>query len=313
MGYCAIQTLGATTHQCSLEMIQALSGQLDSQEKRNDMIISMKELLQDAQVRRYGVGMFNTFNVEMALGVLEAAEELRAPVILGTAEALLGCCDLEACYSLLSVLAARTPVPIALHLDHGFAEAVVRWAIDIGFGSVMYDQSELPYKENASNLKKMAEYAHQHGAAIEGELGHVVFDTLDDTGYAYTRPEDVSDYVDRTGVDALAIAIGTAHGVYWEKPVLDLERLRDIRAITSVGLVLHGSSGLSDGDFRNLVRDGIQKFNIYTDVSFATSQAAHDWVERHDRCIERVSVQMRAAAKDAAMAKLRLLNCAGKA
>jgi fructose-bisphosphate aldolase class II len=114
-------------------------------------------------------------------------------------------------------------------------------------------------------------------------------------------------------VDALAIAIGTAHGVYWEKPVLDLERLKVIRAVTSVGLVLHGSSGLSDDDFRNLVRDGIQKFNIYTDVSFATSQAAHDWVEGHDQRIERVSVQMRAAAKDAAMAKLRLLNCAGKA
>jgi fructose-bisphosphate aldolase class II len=277
------------------------------------MIISMKEMLQDARARRYGVGMFNTFNLEMALGVLEAAEALRAPVILGTAEALLDCCDLHLCHSMLSTLAARVKVPVVLHLDHGFTEKTVKQAIDIGFGSVMFDQSELPYEENVSNLKRLADYAHEKGAAIEGELGHVVFDTTEDTGYAYTQPEEVSDYVARTDVDALAIAIGTAHGVYKEKPVLDLERLRAIREITDIGLVLHGSSGLSDDDFRNLVRDGIQKFNIYTDVSFATSQAAHDWVKGHDRCIEKVSVRMRAAAKEAAMEKLRLLGCAGKA
>ena len=277
------------------------------------MLVTSKEILQDARVHHYGVGMFNTFNTEMALGVMEAAEELRAPVIIGTAEALLHCCDLDLTFSMLIGLADRARVPVAIHLDHGFTESLIKKAIDMGFTSVMFDQSELPYQQNVDNLRRMADYAHQRGVSIEGELGHVVFDSAEDTGYAYTKPEDVADFVHRTGVDALAIAIGTAHGVYKEVPVLDLERLRAIRKVTDAALVLHGGSGLSDDDFRNVVRDGIQKINIYTDVSFATSQAAHDWVAAHDPRIENVSVKMREAARDAAIKKLLLFNCQGKA
>ena len=114
-------------------------------------------------------------------------------------------------------------------------------------------------------------------------------------------------------MDALAISIGTAHGVYKTPPVLDLERLRAVRKVTDIGLVLHGGSGLSDDDFRNVVRDGIQKINIYTDVSNAASQAAHDWVARHNRSIEQVSPQMRKASYEAAIRKLRLFSCEGKA
>lgn len=277
------------------------------------MLVTMREILQDARMRHYGVGMFNTFSVEMALGVMDAAEELKAPVIIGSAEGLLNCCDMELIVSMVGCIARRAKVPVALHLDHGFTESLVRKAIESGFTSVMYDRSETPYEENVKCLAEMTEYAHKHNVSVEGELGHVVFDNPEDTGYAYTRPEEVTDFVARTHVDALAIAIGTAHGVYKETPVLDLERLRAIRKVTDVGLVLHGGSGLSDDDFRNVVRDGIQKINIYTDVSFATSQAAHDWVETHDKKIENVSVAMRAAAREAALQKLRLFNCEGKA
>jgi len=277
------------------------------------MLVNMKEILQDARRRRYGVGMFNTFTVEMALGVMDAAEELRAPVIIGTAESLLSCCDMELFLSMGKLLAARASVPVGLHLDHGFTEPVIRRAIESGFTSVMYDRSEAAYEDNVKSLRELADFAHRHGVSVEAELGHVVFDAPADIGYVYTRPEDVEDFVGRTGVDALAISIGTAHGVYKTPPVLDLERLRAVRKVTDVGLVLHGGSGLSDDDFRNVVRDGIQKINIYTDVSNAASQAAHDWVAQHNRSIEQVSPRMRKASCEAALRKLRLFSCEGKA
>lgn len=277
------------------------------------MLVTMREMLDDARAKRYGVGMFNTENIELALGVIEAAEALKAPVIIGTAEALLQCADLPLCAQFLSFLAKRSSVPVALHLDHGLTESTVKQAVDLGFTSVMYDCSEVPYEGNVARLCDMAEYAHKRGVSVEAELGHVVFDTKEDTGYAYTKPQEVCDFVGRTGVDALAIAIGTAHGPYKVKPVLDLERLRAIRALTDANLVLHGGSGLSDDDFRNCVRDGIQKVNIYTDVSFAASDAAALWVKEHNRNIHDVSCAMREAVREATLTKLRLFGCAGKA
>ncbi|MEF9973233.1 MAG: class II fructose-bisphosphate aldolase [Clostridia bacterium] len=277
------------------------------------MLVTMKEILDDARARQYGVGFFNTFNVELAMGVIEGAEALKAPVIIGTAEALLGSCDMRLCTDMLRFIAKRSTVPVAVHLDHGFSASVMDEALDAGFTSVMYDRSELPYDENVKLLRDLTDRAHARDISVEGELGHVVFDTTDDTGYAYTQPQDVCDFVERTGVDALAIAIGTAHGLYKEKPVLDLARLRAIRAITDAALVLHGGSGLSDEDFRNCVRDGIQKVNIYTDVSFAASQAAHDYVEAHNKNIHDVSIAMREAVRDATITKLKLFSCAGKA
>ena len=277
------------------------------------MLVTMREILDDARNRHYGVGMFNTPNVEMALGVLDAAEELKAPVIIGMAESLLPCCDLALNACMLIHLAKRAKVPVAIHLDHGFTDSVAREAIDLGFTSVMLDCSEMPYEENVAHLKAMVDYAHKRGASVEGELGHVVFDNAEDTGYQYTQPSQVCDFVERTGVDALAIAIGTAHGVYKETPVLDLLRLREIREVSEVGLVLHGGSGLSDDDFRNVVRDGIQKINIHTDVSMAASNAARDFVQSHGPDIFGVSLAMRKAIRSASLEKLNLFDCANKA
>lgn len=277
------------------------------------MLVTMKEMLEDARARKYGVGFFNTFNTEMLLGVMDAAEELKAPVMIGTAEVLLPCCDMELCMEMMLCAARRSPVPVAVHLDHGFTPQVVYKALEAGFTSVMYDRSELPYDENVALLKELTDAAHKKGISVEGELGHVVFDSAEDTGYAYTRPEQVNDFVGRTGVDALAIAIGTAHGPYKEKPVLDLARLREIRALTQANLVLHGGSGLSDQDFANCVRDGIQKINIYTDISYGASQAAHDHVRDKGRKMEDVSLYMRKAVKEVTLNKLTLFGSAGKA
>lgn len=277
------------------------------------MLVSMKEILDDARTRGYGVGFFNTFNPEMILGVMDAAEELRSPVIIGTAEGLLPCCDMELCLAQLLLAAKRSPVPVAVHLDHGFTLETVYKALDAGFTSVMFDCSEVAYEKNVELLRQLTQAAHKKGISVEGELGHVIFNTKEDTGYAYTEPQQVNDFVDRTGVDALAIAIGTAHGPYKEKPVLDLKRLRNIRALTQANLVLHGGSGLSDEDFRNCVRDGIQKINIYTDISYAATRAAHDHVEKGGLRIEDVSRAMRAAIRAATLNKLNLFGCANKA
>lgn len=277
------------------------------------MLVSMKEILDDAKARGYGVGFFDTFNSELILGVMDAAEEMKAPVIIGTAEVLLPCCDMEMCLAQLLCVARRSPVPVAVHLDHGFTPQTVYKAVDAGFTSVMLDCSEAPYEKNVELLSELTRAAHKKGVSVEGELGHVVFDTKEDTGSAYTQPEQAADFVKRTGVDALAVAIGTAHGPYKEKPVLDLGRLREIRAQVPVSLVLHGGSGLSDQDFRNCVRDGIQKINIYTDISYAATGAAHDFVEHKGRKIEDVSLAMRAAVREATRAKLQLFGCAGKA
>lgn len=277
------------------------------------MLVTMKELVQDARKRNYGVGFFNTFDVEMAMGVISAAEKMNAPVMIGTAEVLLPACDMDLAFQLLHFAASRAKVPVALHLDHGYTPECVKRAIDLGYTSVMYDMSSFAYEENVAGLKEMTDYAHKKGVSVEGELGHVVFDVQGDVGDIYTRPEDVEDFVARTDVDALAIAIGTAHGVYKTAPKLDLERLRAIRKVTDIGLVLHGGSGLSDDDFRNVVRDGIQKVNVYTDISYAGTQAAYDMVKAGDKAIEHVSVAVREAIERATMEKLKLFGCEGKA
>lgn len=266
------------------------------------MLVNLKEILQDAKSRNYGVGMFNTFGIEMAKGVLEAAEETGSPVIFGSAEVLLPCCDLETLATFLIPMAKKASVPVVVHLDHGYTEKIIKKAVDLGFTSVMYDCSALPFEENARNCARIAAYAHAFGASVEGELGHVAFDG--EKGDNYTQPEQVEKFVELTDVDALAVAIGTEHGVYKSKPVLDIERLKEIRAVTDRALVLHGGSGLSLKDLQSCIKNGIQKVNIYTDISMAACDSAHEYVEKKGRNIEGMSVFMKDAIKKVAMQKM---------
>lgn len=192
------------------------------------MLVSMKEILDDARKRQYGVGMFNTFDIALARGVIEAAEETQSPIIIGTAEALLHCCDLSTLVSFIKPMIEKASVPIALHLDHGMTESVIKEAISLGFTSVMYDLSEQSFEENVAGCREMTKYAHNYGVSVEAELGNVVFDntlSAEELAYKYTKPEEVLEFVEKTNVDALAIAIGTQHGVYKTKPKLDINRL----------------------------------------------------------------------------------------
>ena len=239
------------------------------------MLANLSDVLLPAQREHYAVGLFNTIDTDMLEAVISAAEELRAPVIIGTAEVLLPYGELKLIAPSLRAAAERARVPVVLHYDHGLTFARCMEALKLGFTSVMFDGSAGDAAENIAATREMVRIAHAMGATVEGELGHVgQADTGDNAATdRYTTPVEAVSFADATGVDALAVAIGTAHGAYKMKPRLDLERLRAIRAAVDVPLVLHGGSGLSDDDFRSTIREGIAKVNIFTDLCLAGEAA----------------------------------------
>lgn len=235
-------------------------------------IVTLQEILKDAKNRRYGVGMFNTINLEMARAIIGIAEEERSPVIIGFAEAHLPYANLEDIAPIMVKFAREASVPVAIHFDHGMTFEYLMKAIHYGFTSVMFDGSTLSYEENIRQTKEIVKVAHALHVSVEAELGHVGgAEGGGDDGHEemYTKVEQAADFTARTGIDALAVAIGTAHGEYRVKPVLDINRLREIRSAVDVPLVLHGGSGLTDQDFRSCVANGISKVNIFTDMSKA--------------------------------------------
>ncbi len=233
-------------------------------------IVTLKDILADAHKQKYGVAMYDVHNLEMTNAIIEAAEEERSPVIVALAEVHAGTVhQLEDIANIMVYAAKRSKVPVCVHFDHGMQlENCVR-VMHLGFSSVMYDGSVLPYEENIRRTAEIARLAAIFGASVEGELGHVggaEGGGDDGHGAVYTDPDQALDFIQKTNVDALAVSIGTVHGVYKETPKLDLTRLRQIRAKTTVPLVLHGGSGLSDLDFRNCIAGGISKVNIYTEI-----------------------------------------------
>ena len=275
------------------------------------MLVTLNEVLKDAKEKKYGVGLFNTVNLEMAKGVLAAAEELRAPVVIGSAEVLLNCSTLKELAGMLRPMAERASVPVVLHLDHGLTEACVNEALDLGFTSIMYDCSTKPYEENVACLKSIVDKAHKMGVSVEGELGHVGANANAADGNVYTEPLEAKDFAEKTGVDALAVAIGTAHGIYKVKPTLDIERLKEIASVVDVPLVLHGGSGLSDDDFRNTIKYGISKVNIFTDINVAYAKYIHDnWTDGLGHT--KLMVGATEAVKQVVMNKIKLFGSDGK-
>jgi fructose-bisphosphate aldolase class II len=230
-----------------------------------NMLYLMKDILADAQQRGYGVGYFNGSNLEMVRAYIRAAEDMRSPIIIGTAEVLLKYRDFDWLAPLLLYSARMAKVPVAVHLDHTYTFDNIMRALYAGFGSVMYDGSALSYEENVRNSADIARIAHPMGVGLECELGKVG-QASGEVKNVYTDPAQAADFVEKTGVDFLAVSIGSAHGAYVETPRLDLELLKKIRAKVDAPLVLHGGSGLSDDDFRNSIKGGIHKVNIYTDT-----------------------------------------------
>lgn len=238
------------------------------------MLVNLKEITDLAEKKGIAAGAFNATNLECMQAVLAAAEALKLPVILNHASVHEPINDIDTIAPIALMLADKARVPVCVNLDHGTDPAYVYKAIRLGFTSVMYDGSALPYAENLENTRKVVEFAHGAGVSVEAELGHVM--TLADgapiaeKGSAdprdfFTRPEEAAAFVAAAGVDALAVAFGTVHGFYTAAPVLDFEVVRAVRRATGgLPLVMHGGSGVSKDDYRKAVRAGIRKINYYT-------------------------------------------------
>ena len=230
------------------------------------MLVNMRDLLSDAQKGNYAVGSFSVANMEMVLGVIKAAEELNAPIILQIAEVRLKQSPLEIIGPLMVAAAKNAKVPVAVHFDHGKTIEKITQALDIGFTSVMFDGSHLPLDENIEFTKKIIEIARKYGASVEAEIGCVggSEDGSEDIAINCTKPEDAVKFENETGVDALAIAIGNAHGNYKSTPKLRFDILSEVEQKTHTPLVLHGGTGISPDDFVRCSKTGIKKINIAT-------------------------------------------------
>lgn len=249
------------------------------------MLVNMRDLLADAEKGNYAVGSFSVANMEMVLGVLKAAEELSAPVILQIAEVRLKQSPLELIGPLMVAAAENTDIPVAVHFDHGKTLEKIEQALDIGFTSVMFDGSHLPLDENIEMTKKVIAMAEQYDASVEAEIGCVggSEDGSEDIAINCTKPEDAVRFENETGVDALAIAIGNAHGNYKATPKLRFDILEEVERITDTPLVLHGGTGISPEDFVKCSKTGIKKINIAT--------ATFDMVEKTVRdCYNKNSI-----------------------
>ncbi len=285
------------------------------------MLVNMNEVLRPAKKNHYAVGLFNAVNLELARGIINAAEATRSPVIMGTAEILLPYGPLEEVSYYLLPMAKKASVPVVVHLDHGLTYDTCIQALKLGFSSIMYDCSTDSYEENVRKVKEMADIAHSYGATIEGELGHVGDNEgsaegsshLADPSAFFTDPKLAKDFVDKTGVDALAIAVGNAHGAYKLPPKLDFERIRTIANTVDVPLVLHGGSGLTDNDFRKAIQEGISKVNIFTDINVAAVEAEFKKFSDMNKGIIDLIPAAVEAVKQETMKKMKLFSSDGKA
>ena len=284
------------------------------------MLVNMNDVLYDAKKGKYAVGLFNAVNLELARGIIAAAEQTGSPVIMGTAEVLFPYGPLEEVSYYLLPMAKKANVPVVIHLDHGLKKETCLKALELGFTSIMYDCSTDSYDENVRKVKEMADIAHSFGATIEGELGHVGDNEgsaegsshLADPSAFFTDPKMAKDYVDKTGVDALAIAVGNAHGAYKLPPKLDFERIRTIAKTVDVPLVLHGGSGLTDNDFKQAIKEGISKVNIFTDINVAAVKAEFSRFTYMNKGIIDLIPAAVEAIKQESMKKMELFGSVGK-
>ena len=232
------------------------------------MLVNMNDVLYPAKKGKYAVGLFNAVNLELARGIIAAAENSQSPVIMGTAEVLLPYGPLEEVSYYLIPMAKKANVPVVIHLDHGLKKETCLKALELGFSSIMYDCS--------------------------------------------TDPRMAKDFVDKTGVDALAIAVGTAHGAYKLPPKLDFERINTIAHTVDVPLVLHGGSGLTDNDFKRAIQEGISKINIFTDINVAAVEAEFRKFESMNKGIIDLIPAAVEAVKQETMKKMILFSSNGK-
>lgn len=276
-------------------------------------------LIKRAQKKGVAIAAFNVHNLETIQAVVEGAAEERSPVIIQTSMGSLkhmGLSFIEVC---VSEAARLYDIPIALHVDHCPSFQTIVQCIQYGYTSVMIDGSKLPYQENVALVKKVVEVGHYAGIAVEGELGRIGGTedelTIDEREATFTVPEEAASFVEATGIDMLAIAIGTAHGIYQGEPKLDFERMTAIRKLVSLPLVLHGASGVPDESIRRAINGGICKINIATELKIPMAEAIKEIFKKNPKENDPRNYlgAAKIAVKEVVRQKIRLCGCSGLA
>lgn len=283
------------------------------------MLVSGKEILDHAHQNKYAVGAFNINNMEILQAVIAAAERENSPVLLQTSEGAIKYAGLDYLSAMVHLAASKTKVPVALHLDHGTTYETVMRCISGGWTSVMFDGSHFPLAENIAATKEIIKVAHACGISVEAELGRLsgVEDNIsvEEKDSIYTNPTEAVEFVEQTGVDSLAIAIGTAHGKYKGVPKLDFDRLAKIKSLLDMPIVLHGASGVPEDQILKAVSLGINKINIDTDVRQAFTDGLHAVFAKHPDEFDprKICGPARDNMIEVVSAKMRMFGCSGKA
>lgn len=240
-------------------------------------LVTLNELMKDAEAKNYAVGAYNVNNLELVRGIIAAAEESQSPVILSFAEVHIPLVPLEVIAPIILEAARKAKVPVAVHLDHGQDHEILIRAMKLGFSSVMFDGAHLQLEENIRQTNEISKIAKALGVSVEAELGKILRpegggDEEEEEEYdpddIYTNPKEARTFIENTNIDALAVAYGTAHGVYTKEPVLDFDRLKLIKDITGMPLVMHGGSGLDEAAYVKSIQCGIRKLNYYSNMAF---------------------------------------------
>ncbi len=252
-------------------------------------LVTSKELLLDAQKNHYAVGAFNVENMEFVMAVLAAAEEKNSPVIMQTTPGTIKFAGVDYYFANVKAAAERANVPVVMHLDHGNSFSMAMQAFRAGYTSIMIDGSKLPFEENITLTKSVVDACHAGGVPVEGELGKVggkEDDLENDDDNPYTDPKEAADFVERTGVDSLAVGIGTAHGVYKGVPKVNIEVLGKIQSAIDIPLVMHGTSGVPDEQVIACIKLGICKVNYATDLRIAFTDGVKQFIAKNPEAFD---------------------------
>lgn len=286
-------------------------------------MLNLRDILATAQNRRFAVGAFNAIDSNFIDAVFAAAQTTQSPVIINMAEVHLPYIDMEATSAYIRAKAERTKLPVCLNLDHGLTLPTIERAIRAGFTSIMFDGSHLPYEDNLAQTRHVVERCHAHGLSVEGELGAVGGDesgALESQAdqALYTDIAQAQDFVEKTGIDTLAVAIGNTHGKYQGDPQLDFKRLQNIQNAVGIPLVLHGGSGISDADFRRAISLGICKINFFTGMSQAALHTlrhaiASEDIDKKYHYYLMMMADMQHAIRDTVAEQMHIFGSAGQA
>ncbi|MBN2981446.1 MULTISPECIES: class II fructose-1,6-bisphosphate aldolase [Cohnella] len=282
-------------------------------------LVSMNEFLPKAKANRFAVGQFNMNNLEFAQAITEAAMEEKSPFIFGVSEGALKYMGIEYTVAIAEAAAKKSGLPIALHLDHGSSFDVAMQCIRAGFSSVMFDGSHHPYEENIKLTKEIVKAAHAMGVSVEGELGTIggVEDdiSVDEADAALAKPEEAIRFYEETGVDALAIAVGTAHGMYKGEVKIHYDIIEAVTSKIPVPIVLHGGSGVPDDLIRQAIQYGVGKINVNTENQVACTKVIREVLGKDEKIIDprKYLTPARTAMKEVVKEKIRLFGSSNQA